>query len=156
MICISTVTINMYLNNREKLLFILSNWQILQWRHNGCDYVSNHQAHDCLLNRLFRRISKKTSKLRVTGLCDTKLHKDSHKAWDTPVENPGYECKPDTSKFHGNEFKMISDKIHFIQSWVQVQQITLARWAVTSWWRYQMEIFSALLALCAGNSPVTG
>ena len=27
---------------------------------------------------------------------------------------------------------------------------------VNSWWRPQMEIFSALLALCAGNSPVTG
>ena len=25
-----------------------------------------------------------------------------------------------------------------------------------SWWRHQMEIFSALLALCTGNSPVTG
>ena len=25
-----------------------------------------------------------------------------------------------------------------------------------SWWRYQMEAISALLALCAGNSPVTG
>ena len=24
------------------------------------------------------------------------------------------------------------------------------------WWRHQMETFSALLALCAGNSPVTG
>ena len=24
------------------------------------------------------------------------------------------------------------------------------------WWRHQMEAFSALLALCAGNSPVTG
>ena len=37
----------------------------LQWRHNGRDSVSNHQPHDCLLNRLFRR----RSKLRVTGLC---------------------------------------------------------------------------------------
>ena len=27
----------------------------LQWRHNGRDSVSNHQPHDCLLNRLFRR-----------------------------------------------------------------------------------------------------
>ena len=26
----------------------------------------------------------------------------------------------------------------------------------TTWWRHQMEIFSALLALCAGNSPVNG
>ena len=41
----------------------------LGWRHNGRDNVSNHQPHDCLLNRLFRRRSKKKSKLRVTGLC---------------------------------------------------------------------------------------
>ena len=26
----------------------------------------------------------------------------------------------------------------------------------TTWWRHQMETFSALLAICAGNSPVTG
>ena len=43
--------------------------QTLQWCHNGCDGVSNHQPHNCLLNRLFRRRSKKTSKLRVSGLC---------------------------------------------------------------------------------------
>ena len=43
--------------------------QQLQWRHNGRDSVSNHQPHDCLLNRLFRRRSKKTSRLRTTGLC---------------------------------------------------------------------------------------
>ena len=41
----------------------------LQWRHNGRDSVSNHQPHDCLLNGLFRRRSKETWKLRVTGLC---------------------------------------------------------------------------------------
>ena len=41
----------------------------LQWRYNGRDGVSNHQPHDRLLNRLFGRISKKTAKLRVTGLC---------------------------------------------------------------------------------------
>ena len=41
----------------------------LRWRHNGRDSVSNHQPHDCLLNRLFRRRSTKTSKLRVTSLC---------------------------------------------------------------------------------------
>ena len=47
-------------------------WNVLAsllWRHNGRDGVSNHQPDDCLLNRLFRRRSKKTSKLRVTGLC---------------------------------------------------------------------------------------
>ena len=41
----------------------------LQWCHNGRDGVSNRQPRDCLLNRLTRRRSKKTSKLRVTGLC---------------------------------------------------------------------------------------
>ena len=40
-----------------------------RWRHNGRDCVSNHQPYNCLLNRLFGRKSKKTSKLRVTGLC---------------------------------------------------------------------------------------
>ena len=33
------------------------------------DGVSNHQSHDCLLDCLFGRRSKKTSKFRVTGLC---------------------------------------------------------------------------------------
>ena len=43
--------------------------QSVHLRHNGRDGVSNHQPHDCLLNHLFRRKSKKTSKLCVTGLC---------------------------------------------------------------------------------------
>ena len=42
----------------------------LQWCHNEPDGVSNHRPHDCLLNHLFRRKSKKTSMLRVTGLCE--------------------------------------------------------------------------------------
>ena len=41
----------------------------LQWHHYERDSVSNHQPHHGLLNRLFRRRSKKTSKLRVIGLC---------------------------------------------------------------------------------------
>ena len=51
------------------LLLIHTRTSSLQWRHNGRDDVSNHQPRYCLLNRLFRRKSKKTSKLRVTGLC---------------------------------------------------------------------------------------
>ena len=45
----------------------------LQWRdwcHNRRDGISNHQPRQCLLNCLFRRKSKRTSKLRVTGLCE--------------------------------------------------------------------------------------
>ena len=44
--------------------------RLLQWRHDGRDGVSNHQRIDCLLKHLFMRRSKKSSKLRVTGLCE--------------------------------------------------------------------------------------
>ena len=50
-------------------LFFLETSHPLQWRHNGHGGVSNHQPHQCLLNRLFGCRWKKTSKLRVTGLC---------------------------------------------------------------------------------------
>ena len=53
----------------------LAKHNALHWRHNKRDGVSNYQSHDCLLNCLFRRRSKKTSKLRVTDLC----------AWNSPV-----------------------------------------------------------------------
>ena len=42
----------------------------LQWRHNDRAIVSNHRRPDCLLDCLFGRRSKKTSKLCVTGLCE--------------------------------------------------------------------------------------
>ena len=49
-------------------------WQhhvALRWCHNGPNNNndSNHQPQGCLLNCLFRRSSRKTSKVRVTGLC---------------------------------------------------------------------------------------
>ena len=56
---VSVVTLNL-----SKTRHIFS----LQWRHNGRGSVSNHQPHHCLLNRWFRRRSKKTSKLSVAGL----------------------------------------------------------------------------------------
>ena len=45
----------------------------LQCRHNEHDSVSNHRRLDCLFNRLFRRRSKKTAKLCVTGVCEGNL-----------------------------------------------------------------------------------
>ena len=53
--------------NQEPVLAIPT--ATLQCRHNERNGVSNHTRLDCLLDRLFRRRSKKTSKLRVTGLC---------------------------------------------------------------------------------------
>ena len=70
--------INIKSSTRDAVLrYILSNTEVaswiltsLQWWHNERDGVSNHRRFDCLLNHLFRRRSKKTSKLRVTGLCE--------------------------------------------------------------------------------------
>ena len=58
-----------YLRNMKKIYSFSIISHPLHWRHNDHDGVSNHQPHGCLLNRLFRWRSKKTSKLRVTGLC---------------------------------------------------------------------------------------
>ena len=58
---------------------ILQSCTTLQWHHNGHNGVSNHQPHDCLLNRLFRSRSKKTSKLHVTGICARSTVNSLHK-----------------------------------------------------------------------------
>ena len=65
----SEMEINMTLHIQSDIVFRVYCQCSLQWRHNGRDSVSNHQPYDCLLNRLFRRRSKKTSNLCVTGLC---------------------------------------------------------------------------------------
>ena len=56
----------------------------LQWHHNESDGFSNHRRHECLLNRLFRRRSKKKSKLRVTGLCQ----RNSPVTGEFPTQGP--------------------------------------------------------------------
>ena len=53
---------------RWRYMAVEDHGQPLQWRHNEHVSVSNHQPHDCLLNRLFGRRSKKTPKLRITGV----------------------------------------------------------------------------------------
>ena len=60
---------NHYKAKHNKTVCIFLGIYSLRWRHNDHTGVSNHQPHGRLLNRFFRRRSKKTSKLRVTGLC---------------------------------------------------------------------------------------
>ena len=46
------------------------NKQSLQWHYNDSDIVSNHQPHDCLLNRLFKaQIRENIKALRHWPLC---------------------------------------------------------------------------------------
>ena len=42
-----------------------------------------------------------------------------------------------------------------VSGYTPQQYVTLGQYG-KSWWRHQMETFNASLALCAGNSPVTG
>ena len=55
----------------------------------------------------------------------------------------------------------VSFRWWLLMPWIVGSQgvIYYVGWAgpyLSSWWRHQMETFSVLLALCAGNSPVTG
>ena len=56
-------------HERTLVRSFVSSLETLRWRHNGHDSVSNPQPRACLLNSLIRCRSKKTSKLRFTGLC---------------------------------------------------------------------------------------
>ena len=58
-----------WLGRINEALFTMGREFTLQWHHNSCAGISNHQPHDCLLNCLFRCNSKKKFKLCVTGLC---------------------------------------------------------------------------------------
>ena len=42
----------------------------LRWRHNEQNGVSSHQPLECLFYALIKPTSKKTWKVRVTGLCE--------------------------------------------------------------------------------------
>ena len=107
----------------------------LQWRHNECDGVSNCRCHDCLLNRLFRRRSKKTSKLRVTGLCEGNLPMTS--------EFPAQRAS-DAKMFPFDDIIMPGRIVHFIRaphcimcSRLEIQSLSdsnLMLWKCFYWW----------------------
>ena len=152
----------------------------LRWRHNGHDCVWNHQPHHCLLNHIFGCRSKKTSKLRVTGLCAGNS--------PGPVNSP-HKWPVTRKMFPFDDVIMWQKKKKKIKPWVvwinelwesaKKKSITKTKqhtakfyvdilWDMLCtpppflqsladpWWRHQMETFSALLAFCAENSPVPG
>ena len=56
-------------------------------------------------------------------------------------------------QFHDNSSRVIvPPELHFMTPQTDYDKGCWEIWL--SWWRHQMETFSALLALCAGNSPV--
>ena len=124
----------------HKLLFWVWNlylWKFLphlpgplQWRHNGHNGVSNHQPHGCVLNQLFRRGSKKTSKLRVTGLCAG----NSPVAGEFPAQRASNGENISISwRHHASEWTISIPLIH--------SQLNLGTWVVN---RHKLTFFSAL------------
>ena len=95
----------------------------LQWRRNGPDGVSNHQPHHWLLKRLFRRRSKNTIKLRVTGLC-TGIHQ-------SPVNSP--HTWPVTRKMFSFDAVIMIHPICYLWSYdISSHDITLLTWNTTA------------------------
>ena len=83
--------------------------QTLHWRHNDHNGVSNTQPPGCLLNRLLRRRSKKTSKLRVTGLYVGNLPGPVNSPHKGPVTQKMF-LNLLTSSWNGTEQTM--DRVH--------------------------------------------
>ena len=105
---------------------------MLQWRHNYRDGASNHQPHDYLLNRLFRRRSKKTWKFRVTNLC----------AGNSPAVN-----SPHKGKWRGICFYLMTSSYGYVLpgadrcgSWPN-QEVLPHLWGDVDWTRHMRGIF---------------
>ena len=54
---------------------------------------------------------------------------------------------------HSEAFPLFYSNVHATAKYFNSCRLPVL---LSSWWRHQMEPFSALLALCAGSSPVTG
>ena len=71
-ICLESWELNRDLNMVPHVRHGVWNHGPLEWCQNERDGIWNHRRLECLLRRLFRRRSKKTFTLRVTGLCEGK------------------------------------------------------------------------------------
>ena len=73
---------------------------------------------------------------------------------DDAIDNP---CPSSDSIFAFLNFEFITGMRNRITLvWMNGCLIHAPNSKLVAWWRHQMETFSALLAICAGNSPVPG
>ena len=73
------------------------------------------------------------------------------------ISNPGKPVRAYTSAYnHMNlvVYCQLQRSYCFLLLWNILGNVHSPRWV--TWWRHQIETFSALLAICAGNSPVPG
>ena len=152
----------------------------LQWRHNGRDSVSNHQPHDCLLNRLFRRRSKKTSKLRVTGLCagnspgtgEFPANMASHVDFFFHLMTSSWCQRTGSTRLQWKFIRKADNAVWGVMNVIPSINLPVSNWhlntvqrhyqiywelathAVKQMTSHEVETFSALLTICEGNTLV--
>ena len=99
----------------------------LQSRHKGRESVSNYQPHHCLLNRLFRRRSKKTSKARVTGLCagNSPLTGEFPAHMSSNAENAFIWWRPHVFPHCNQDLKTHNKAIHMLQAMLLLRYVIL-------------------------------
>ena len=100
--------------------------------------VTNHRQLDCLFNSSFRHSTYGRSKSRITSKGNPLV----------------ISVFPHKGPIMRKEFLYRDVIMHACTiTWSCAMKAT---GYIQSWWRNQMETFSALLAICAGNSPVPG
>ena len=62
---------------------------------------------------------------------------------------------PGAKRFRGFLVIVVTEVVTSEELRVEISGDSYNEYGLT-WWRHQMETFSALLAICAGNSPVPG
>ena len=121
--------------------------ETLHWRHRELDGGSNHQAHNWLLNRLFGRRSKKTPKLRVTGLFvgNSPVTGDFPANWASNAENVSIWWRHHECVKH-NQSVCIYHGVHAVENTLNV----LMHCAVARPWLYPcLQCISSLLTIGA-------
>ena len=128
-------------------------WLTLQWRHNERGGVSNNWHFDCLLNRLSKQRSKKTQKLRVTGLCE---ENSPHKG---PITRKMFPFDDGIMKYR---FGVGGSKVFCGSSWSQNRFPYDKSFAFTSNWytarffsryyeTYELTHWSRVTYICVGK-----
>ena len=122
-----------------------------------CCFVRIYSLQKCGV-LLFSFWQALTHRGRMTHVCINKLSHHCFKKWFVAFSAPSYHFKVIRPIFRLNP----SEKVQWNLNWNTWQSIkwntfeNVASKMFNTWWRHQMETFSAVLAICAGNSPVPG
>ena len=121
-------------------------WWLVAWRHQAITWTN---VYDLPPVR-FSDVHLIANSLEISQPSVTKISLKNiflRFYWNLPGANE-LKCNPRTR---------VTDWAHQFFSW-NCSQVNATRhfWWEVTWWRDQMETFSTLLDLCAGNSPVTG